>query len=169
MTCTLILMRHAKSSWDDPHVDDFDRPLNGRGRKSAIALGKWLAEKGYHPDQALVSAAKRTAETWEHVAAGLPGPAQAAGFTEGLYHATADRLLSELQSARGATVLLIGHNPGIADFAARLVTRPPQHSRFHDYPTGATTIIRFPARSWDGVGWKTGEVADFVIPRELTG
>ncbi len=167
MTCTLILMRHAKSSWDDPRLDDFDRTLNDRGRKSATALGKWLVEKNYRPDQALVSASKRTAETWERVSAAFPAPVTVA-FSERLYHSTPEQLLSELQSAIEQTVLLIAHNPGIADFAARIVKQPPSHGRFHDYPTGATTVIRFPVPNWAETGWKTGEVADFTIPRELT-
>ena len=63
MTLQLILMRHAKSSWDDPAAADFDRPLNGRGRRSAKALGHWLRQRGWLPDRVLCSSARRTRET----------------------------------------------------------------------------------------------------------
>lgn len=166
MTRTLILMRHAKSSWDDPRLDDFDRPLNDRGRASATALGEWLVQQGLLPDEGLVSTAKRTVETWNLVSEAFATTVEAR-FSERLYHASADRLLSELQAVTGRTVLLIAHNPGIADFAARLVTEPPQHPRFDDYPTGATTIIAFPAGTWSDIRWHTGRVTDFVTPRDL--
>ena len=63
----LILMRHAKSSWADPGQRDLDRPLNKRGRRSAALVGGWLKRKGYRPDQALVSSARRAQETWSGV------------------------------------------------------------------------------------------------------
>ena len=65
----LILTRHAKSAWDDPALDDHDRPLNGRGRRAARELGDWLASRGYLPEEVLCSSALRTRETWATVAA----------------------------------------------------------------------------------------------------
>ena len=60
----LILTRHAKSAWDDPRLEDFDRPLNRRGLRAALELGEWLHSRGYEPDQVLCSSAQRTRETW---------------------------------------------------------------------------------------------------------
>jgi len=166
MTRTLILTRHAKSSWGDPSLDDFDRTLNARGRKSAVVIGTWLRGNGYVPDEVIVSAARRTVETWERMAPEMPADTVMRG-EPGLYHASAETMLKVLRTARAATVMMIGHNPGIADFAARIVLSPAAHDRFSDYPTAATTVIEFPSESWEAVDWGTGRIKDFVIPREL--
>ncbi len=165
MSLRLILMRHAKSSWDDPLQSDHDRPLNSRGQRSAQALGGWLREKGHAPNQALVSTSQRTRETFQRLA--LPTPA---AFFDGLYHAPAARMLDTLRlNASGNTVLLIGHNPGCADFAAEIVAAGPGHARFFDYPTAATLIVDLPGETWPDVRFGTGDVVDFITPRELIG
>lgn len=166
MTLTLILMRHAKSSWSDTTLDDFDRPLNARGRASAPAIGAWLAEGGYLPDEVLVSGARRTVETWSRMA-GLMPTTVTMRSEPALYHASAETMLGVLKSASAPTTMLIGHNPGIADFAERLVVAPHPHERFGDYPTAATAVIRLSAENWSDVAWDMGEVVDFAIPREL--
>lgn len=162
MAKRLILMRHAKSSWDDPWRDDHARPLNNRGRRSAAALGDWLRSKGYVPDAVLSSDSRRTRETF----AGL-GLDLTPDFLPGLYHAEAEAMLDVLRDATGRCVLMIGHNPGIADFAARLVTRRPDHARFDDYPTCATLVADFPQTAWPDVTPGTADPRDFVTPREL--
>ena len=162
MTRRLILMRHAKSSWDSPLLADHDRPLNNRGRASAKALGLWLKNSGYVPDAVLSSTAKRTHETFEGLnLAVMPT------YTKALYHAGASRMLDVLHDAQGACALILGHNPGIAEFAERLVSKQPAHGRFFDYPTGATTIIDFDVADWKDVNFGSGTVREFVIPREL--
>jgi phosphohistidine phosphatase len=168
MTLRLILTRHAKSSWDDPLLDDVDRTLNDRGEASADAIGAWLAGKGLVPGEALVSSARRTRETWARIAAALPTGIPAR-FEERLYHAGPDTILKVLRSATAPVAILIGHNPGMAEFAARIVAAPPRHPRFADYPTAATAVIDFDAARWADVGWHGGRVADFVVPRELIG
>jgi len=162
MTRTLILTRHAKSSWDSPVTDDHDRPLNERGIKSAKALGDWMRSSGWLPDQVISSTSKRTRETF----AGL-GLTTKAEFTDTLYHATHNQMLRVLSQATGKTVLMLGHNPGIADFAEELTATPPDHPRFHDYPTGATLVLQFDIQSWDRVSWGGGTVLDFIVPRDL--
>ncbi|MDJ1006749.1 MAG: histidine phosphatase family protein [Paracoccaceae bacterium] len=168
MSLTLILMRHAKSSWDDPALDDFDRPLNGRGRNSAPAIGQWLAKKGYLPDEVIVSGARRTVETWSRMAGTLPATATMRS-DPALFHASPDTILGVLRGARAPTVMLIGHNPGIAEFAARVVRAPHPHDRFEDFPTAATAVMRFGTAGWSDVNWGTAGVLDFAIPRELLG
>ena len=138
MVQRLILMRHAKSSWQDPFAEDHARKLNPRGIRSARALGDWLRAKGHLPDEVLCSDARRTQETYAGLELATP-----VTFLPGLYHASADQMMDALQRATGGTVLMIGHNPGIADFAARLLDKAPDHPRFHDYPTGATLIADF--------------------------
>jgi len=149
-------------------ADDHARVLNARGRLSAPAIGDWLARRALVPGQALVSDAARTRETWELIATRLEGAPEAEYLPE-LYHAWADRMLEVLRDkGRAHTVAMVGHNPGIGDFAARLVAARPPHPQFAVYPTGATTVIDLPARSWEKIGFGSGGVVDFVVPRELT-
>ena len=164
MTLQLILMRHAKSSWDGPTATDHARPLNGRGRRSAMALGIWMRQKGWLPDAVLCSSSVRTRETLEGLGLDI-----AAQYLVDLYHAEAGQMLGCLQQATGGRVLMIGHNPGIADFAARILNASPAHPRFYDYPTGATLVAGFEIGKWAQADWDMGTALDFVVPRELPG
>jgi phosphohistidine phosphatase len=156
MARRLILMRHAKSGWDDPMLADHDRPLAPRGVS---------AERGYLPDEALVSSALRTRETWDGVQAKLaPCPV---AHLPALYHAGPDTMMQVLQGAAGNCVLMLGHNPGIAEFARLLVSRAPGHPRFGDYPTAATLIADFPTDTWRETRFGTARPVDFVVPRDL--
>lgn len=166
MTLRLILTRHAKSGWDDPDLADHDRPLNARGQRDAPRIGAWLHHKGYLPDVALVSSARRAQETWAGIAPELgcevpmvPLPA--------LYHAQPDVILAHLRGQTAPMVMVIAHNPGIGDFAARCLQTPVPHPRFGDYPTCSTLVVDFPGDDWAGVTWHTGRTLDFIVPREL--
>lgn len=160
----LILMRHAKSDWNHIGLADHDRPLNKRGKASAKVLGDWLRAKGYIPDEVLCSSAERTGQTL----LGLQlGSSPRTTFTRALYHADAQSMLTLLHGATAPSVLMLGHNPGICEFAHRLVDDPPRHDRFSDYPTGATLVCDFDASNWKDVGWFQGIVVDFKVPREL--
>lgn len=162
MTKRLILMRHAKSDWSYD-LDDFERPLNKRGRKSAYTLGTWMGLNDYQPDQVLCSAAERTRETLDRV-----GVEAETTFLREMYLADAATLLAVLKKASGDCVLMVAHNPGIAWFASRMVSMPPEHERFDDYPTGATTVIDFKVEDWEDLRPASGKVVDFVVPRELS-
>jgi len=166
MTKRLILTRHAKSNWDDPKVADHDRPLNERGKAAAADLGEWLASRGYIPDEVLCSDALRTRKTWSGIAPALPGTV-IVQLKPTLYHASADVMLAVLRHAGADTVMIIGHNPGIAEFAARLVTRPPLNPEFARYPTGATLVAEFAIDSWADAAYGTAAPLDFIVPREL--
>lgn len=163
MSRTLILMRHAKSSWDDFMQPDHARPLNTRGRTSAAAMGKWLKDNAYLPDELLCSTAERTRETY----ARLGITAVKTCYEDALYHANADVMLRVLQTAEASSILMLGHNPGIAYFAEMLAKQPATHPRFFDYPTCATTVIRFDAAKWAEVQFSQGTILDFAIPREV--
>ncbi|MEM7642035.1 MAG: histidine phosphatase family protein, partial [Pseudomonadota bacterium] len=128
----LILLRHAKSDWDDPLLDDHDRPLNARGRDAAAKIGAWLQAQNHRPTRILCSTAARTRETLAHL--GLPKAETR--FRRDLYLAATDHILG--LSGPGTT-LIIAHNPGIADAAAQAVTDAPAHPKFAAYPTGACT------------------------------
>ena len=165
MSLRLILMRHAKSSWDDPTWSDKERPLNQRGRRAAAALGKWLAEKGYLPDTVLCSTSQRTRETLDGLKLGVV-PVK---YLDDLYHASTNVLLDTLrEKAAGKSVLLITHNPGCANFADRILSDRHVHDEFHDFPTGATLVADLPVDNWSEAEFHSCKAVDFVVPRELT-
>lgn len=166
MTLRLILIRHAKSSWDDPTMADHDRPLNARGQRGAGLIGDWLASRGLSPDEVLCSDARRTVETWDGIAAHLP-VAPTAHLKSALYGAGPDVMLAVLKHAVGKTVVMIGHNPGIAEFAARLVARAPLSPDFQRYPTGATLVATFETDAWADIAFGQAAAQDFVTPRGL--
>ncbi|MEL6532506.1 MAG: histidine phosphatase family protein [Pseudomonadota bacterium] len=167
MSLRLIVIRHAKSAWGDLSLPDRERPLNGRGQRDAPKLGAWLKENGYLPDQALVSGALRTRMTWAGIADQLDSPPEP-DVRDALYHSSADTLLSVVQVVTGATCLaMVAHNPGIGMFAHSIASMPPEHSRFADYPTGATLVVDFDCAAWSDVTWRAGQVIDFVTPRDL--
>ncbi len=168
MTHRLILIRHAKSSWDDPFGDDHARVLNHRGQASAKAIGEWLADKGYTPDIVLCSDAARTQETAALIIGQL-APAPPVKLSGRLYHAAPETILDLLRKQGAATIAIIAHNPGIGMLANALVNTPPDHRRFSDYPTCASTVIDFEIGSWAAVQPRTGRCADFVVPRDLIG
>jgi phosphohistidine phosphatase len=164
----LILMRHAKSSWSDPAQRDLDRPLNKRGKKSAGLIGVWLKRKGYTPDRALVSSARRAQETWAGVVA-KAGAAPTTYLPE-LYHAGPEAMLETLQRAgEGDCTLIVGHQPGIGAFGQRLLAMPAADAGFEKFKTGATAVIDFDVDRWLEVAWGTGRLVDFVVPRALEG
>ena len=161
MTLTLILMRHAKSAWDNQGLPDYDRPLNARGVASAQAMGDWMRAKGYLPHAAISSSSTRTGQTFAGLGMDVP-----VSYTRTLYHAGPEVMMDVLRNQTSGSVLMLGHNPGIADFADRLVATPARHPRFADYPTGATAVITFDAMSWYDIGWREGQPIDFAIPRD---
>lgn len=162
MALRLILMRHAKSGWDDPLLPDHDRPLAPRGHMAAGTMSDWLQKNNYLPDEALVSTALRTRETWARL--GLSCPVT---FLARLYHAGPDVMLAALQRATGNTVLMIGHNPGIAEFARMILSRQPKHPRFADYPTAATLVAEFQLSGWAQARYGCAQSLDFAIPKDL--
>ena len=162
--CRLILTRHAKSDWDDPTLPDHDRPLNERGQRSARALGDWLASRGYDPEEVLCSSALRTRETWDCVAQAVFETRPDLRIEPALYLAAPEAMLRILKTATVPTVMVIGHNPGIAAFAAMLPARPPMDPQFRSFPTAATLVVDFQADTWAGVEPGQGSVRDFVRP-----
>jgi phosphohistidine phosphatase len=159
----LVLMRHAKSAWDDPILSDKERPLNERGRESASALGEWLRDKGYLPDIALVSSSERTRETF-----GLLDLDREAEFLDALYLASPMGMMQVLEENGGdaETVLMIAHNPGIGALAAELAGAAAD-ADLSRYPTGATAVFSAESAGWSGVGPGDLKLVDFVVPKSL--
>ncbi len=169
MSLRLILMRHAKSSWGDDSLDDHARPLNGRGRRSATAMGHWLKERGYAPERVLSSDAVRTRETWAGVSDAMNGTATGpeVSFDRDLYLAPPEALLDYVKSAGIIRELLVlAHNPGIAQVAHGLAQAPAEHVDFSRYPTAATAVLDIDLDDWGSVSWGCAVVRDFMVPRE---
>jgi phosphohistidine phosphatase len=173
MTTTkqLLLLRHAKSSWDDPDLLDFDRPLSGRGLKAAPLVGRELARQGWLPDLALVSPALRTRDTWRLVAAELPARVEAE-FPQGLYEATAADILAKVRQANAATsgLLLLGHNPGLEEFARRLAGAGSDAAALkrleEKFPTAA--LARFTVEEeWANLAFGDADLTHCIRPKEL--
>ncbi len=167
---TLSLLRHAKSSWDDPVQRDFDRPLNARGRRAAVRMGRYLRDEGLAFDSVLASPAVRVRETIEGVEEGL-GRSLGAAHDRRIYMASAASLLDLVQSTPDVPhLLLVGHNPGLEDLALLLTTDdsdPLRQALGEKYPTAALATLEFAAGSLAGLREGQGRLVRFVRPRDL--
>ncbi|MBI4967692.1 MAG: histidine phosphatase family protein [Rhodospirillales bacterium] len=171
---TIYLLRHAKSVRDDPGLADFDRPLAPRGRSAAKTIAKYL--KGLRPRPALVlcSAARRTCETLAALKADLDGAVLK--IENGLYLAALANLEKRLKRLPDAvaSVLVIGHNPGLEMLAFRL-TDPRAKGTDSEalermkgkFPTAGLAILELPARSWQALEPASCRLIGFVRPRDL--
>lgn len=162
----LILTRHAKSSWDDPTMADHARPLNARGLRATELIGAWLASRGDQPDEVLCSDALRTQETWTGLVPYI-GAQSRLVLKPSLYLAGADVMLAVLKGATQPVVMMLGHNPGIGEFAARILRSAPNDAEFKRFPTGATMVATFEAEKWADVAFGSGALLDFTYPRRL--
>jgi phosphohistidine phosphatase len=157
----LHLVRHAKSSWDDESLDDIDRPLSDRGRRDAGLVAAELSRLGVSPALVVCSPARRTTET---LAALAPCVSAAATRIDGaLYGANDSELLDVVRgTADGvASLMLIGHNPGMHDLALRLVGEP------HDnFPTCAVASIELDD-GWSTAGPANARLVRLLRPRGL--
>lgn len=165
----LLLLRHAKSSWANPSLDDHERPLNSRGRDAAEKVGAWIAENNLVPDTALVSDAVRTRETWERL--GLPGAVDVQFLSE-LYEASPHGQLSLLQELPDTChrAMLIGHNPSIGSLARGLAEGDIERSmlsRFLKYPTAGLSVYDVDSASWTEFEPSSARLVKFVDPRSL--
>ncbi|TPI11999.1 histidine phosphatase family protein [Mesorhizobium sp. B4-1-3] len=165
----LLILRHAKSSWSDPALADFDRPLAPRGLKTAPLMGRELARRSWLPDLALVSPALRTRDTWRLVAQELPKHVQAE-FAEELYEAAAGTILARVRQVRARCVLVIGHNPGLQHFALRLADAGSDESVFKKieakFPTAA--LARFTLDDdWADLDFRGARLTHCVRPKDL--
>lgn len=139
---------------DDLTMADHDRPLNVR-RAAARELGDWLASRGHDPEEVLCSTATCTRETWDLVSQAVFETRPDLHRLDGdLYHASPAAMLTRLKAATGHVVMMLGHNPGIAELAAMLPARPPLTADFRRYPTAATLVVDFQIDSWaDSCAW----------------
>ena len=169
---TLLLLRHAKSAWSDPRLDDHDRPLNGRGERAAKAMADHIARDGPRPDLILCSTAMRTRQTLAPLVKRLGAPVPPISLENGLYLASEEVLLAHIRAvANGVpTVLLIGHNDGIGQLAADLAGSGPPDALAalrEKYPTGALAVLHLPDGPWSDLTVGSGKLLEFVRPRDL--
>ena len=169
MQKTLYVLRHAKSDWDDPDLDDHDRPLAPRGRQAAPLIAGWLRDRGHAPALVLCSSALRTRQTLEHVAEAVPDAE--VRVEDELYLASAGELLGRLRAVAEPipSVLLIGHNPGLQALVLALAGRSPARRQVEGkFPTAALAVLAAPG-SWADLDEGAAELVEFVRPRDLAG
>jgi phosphohistidine phosphatase len=163
----LLLLRHAKSSWDDPGLPDHDRPLAPRGHRAAERMAEHLGSNVPHVDLVLSSSALRTMQTLERMTEAFGGAEIA--VEDELYGATDDELLERLRRVVEAdeTVALIGHNPGIQDLGIALAGRGEDLDRMRaKFPTGALAVLEFDG-PWLRLSKGGARLASFVTPKDL--
>jgi phosphohistidine phosphatase len=165
----LYLLRHAKSSWDDPTPADHDRPLAPRGRRAAKVMAKHLGRKGISPELVLCSPSTRTRQTMKRLAPGLGTNADVQIEPE-LYAAAARDLLDVLQRVPDEvkSVMLIGHNPGIQDLAMSLASAGSEIPRLRSkFPTAALATLELNG-TWRELVPGSAELVSFVTPKQLS-
>lgn len=165
---TLYLLRHAKSSWDNPSTPDHDRPLNERGRRAAELMGAQINSRGIRPEVVLCSTARRAVETLEAFSEMFAESADIA-IERDLYLAGVGELTARVNalSARVSSVMLIAHNPGMHELASALAGGGAHVSRLKSkFPTGALAVLEFDQEEWD-LQPGTGRLRDFVLPRDF--
>jgi phosphohistidine phosphatase len=168
---TLVLMRHAKSSWKDRAIADHDRPLKKRGRLAAAVMGRWLLEQGLRPETILCSSARRARETLElmrEAAPSLPEPAILAA----LYEAGPSSLLEQLRRLpeESRSALLLGHQPALGELMrllTRHVRRREDRRAFERFPTAAIAILEADVAAWARLGPDTADLVRFAAPRDV--
>jgi phosphohistidine phosphatase len=166
----LYLLRHAKSSWDDPTLADEDRPLAPRGRRAAKVMARHLRRTGTTPELVLCSPSTRTRQTLTRIAPGL-GENANVQIKLDLYGASASALLEVLHEVPDEvdSVMLIGHNPGIQDLVLSLARAGSESARVRTkFPTAAMATLELGA-SWRELAPGSAELVSFVKPKELAG
>ena len=158
----LVVVRHAKSSWKDPGLRDFDRPLNKRGKTDAPEMGRRLAQRSLIPDRLLSSPARRAIRTAEIIADAIGFPAGRITRMDRLYGAGVADLLDILQRLDDAeqTVFLVGHNPGLMDLINSIC------STFLDnLPTCGLLCADFEISSWKEIDRRRGRCVFMDFPK----
>lgn len=167
----IYLFRHAKSSWDDLTLEDIDRPLAPRGRRACAVMRDYLRLADVKPDLILCSPSARTRETLQAVKSEF-GEGVKTRFEKLIYHGEASSLMKQLRSLPDslASVMLIGHNPGLQDLAVSLVGDgdPELLARMNSkFPTAALALLILDGDHWDDLSSGSCELHSFVVPREL--
>lgn len=159
---TLSLLRHAKSSWDDASLTDFERPLNERGLRTAPRVGQWLKEQAVKPDLIICSTAVRAKATCKLVSKTAEWNVSVE-FNDSVYLASVEQLFDIVRAVDDTHnhLLLIGHNPGFEELLEYLT-----HERRH-YPTAGFACIELSAERWRDIAASGNKLKLFLAPRSL--
>lgn len=162
---TLYLVRHAKSSWADPSLDDQARPLNKRGLRDATVMGQRLAGHQVRVDAIWTSPARRAVETAHFLARALKVPQKEIELRDRLYTSAINDLLLEIRSCPDEVkrLLVVGHNPVITEFANLLLDRDTE---IEQIPTCGIVAIEFSFSSWRQIREKEGQFLFFDYPKK---
>lgn len=163
------LLRHAKSSWDDPTFPDEDRPLAPRGKRDAARMASHLASLDA-PRHVLCSAGLRARQTLAAVLPSLGAPLDVS-IEEGLYTFDADTVIQRLRRLDDAVtaVMVVGHNPALEEVARRLASEGELLRRLEaKFPTAALATVDLPDTPWRSLRGGTGALTGFVVPKDLT-
>ncbi len=168
----LLLMRHGKSDWNKPGQEDIERPLAPRGQQAAGRMAAWIEEHGLRPEVALVSTARRARETWQ-LAEETCGDGTNTESREALYLASPGAVLEQLATVSDshATILVIGHNPGLESLSHLLAGPGTDNTALADlrrgFPTAALAVFELAGDSWSSLGSDGARLTVFVRPRDL--
>lgn len=160
---TLYLLRHAKSSWDDPSISDFERPLNIRGKSDAPLMGKEMVKRKWIPDFMLTSSAKRASSTAKKIADELDFPRKEIEESDTLYEAHYSAYLNLIVGTKNKyeSMLIVGHNPGISRLTYYLTGENV------DFSTCTLAKIEFDTEDWQEISFDSGKLKEFISPRSL--
>jgi phosphohistidine phosphatase len=165
----LYVLRHAKSDWGDSSLEDFDRPLNARGKKAAKAVGREFRKRKIKPDLVLASPAVRAQQTIERVEDGYGSKFDVEDELR-IYGSEPETLVDLIKNAPDDVdrLLIVGHNPGLQDLVVKL-SRPGEllDEATEKFPTAALAEIRFDTKSWNGIAPGQGILECLVRPRGL--
>lgn len=163
----LLLMRHAKSDWSTPGQQDFDRPLNARGRDAAPLMGKFLHQTDNIPDFILASPAKRVVETIDGMASSWESRANLE-YIDDMYSGNSGVYLESIRKSadHADTLMLAGHNPTVEETALKICTQS-RVSQFFKFPTAAIACFELPDISWKRIQPESGTLKWFVTPKLL--
>jgi len=160
----LFIVRHAKSSWDSPGLDDFDRPLNNRGKRNAPEMGQRLALRNVKPEALITSPAKRAAATARRIADEISFPLSEIQKEPLFYHGSISNFISVLKSVNDkiSQLMIFGHNPGLTDLTNHL-----SGSDIYNIPTCGIAEIDFDIASWQDLGKNVGNLISFDYPKKV--
>ncbi len=160
---TIYIVRHAKSSWEDLTLHDFDRPLNKRGKENAPFMGKLLKNKDIKIDLMLSSPALRAKITAEIIAEALGYPTEKIVFEKKMYEANTSYLLQLIQNQddKIENMMLIGHNPELTAWVNQLTS-----AHIENIPTAGVCCIQFGTKHWEKIRLKQNELVFFEYPKK---
>ncbi len=159
----VFLIRHAKSSWENPTLDDFSRPLNERGQRNAPRMAKRLKEKRLVLDLIISSPALRAIDTAKIMADILNYPKNNIQTIPTLYHASPEKIIDILKNIKDKynTVMLVGHNPGLTELADEMVELD-----INNIPTCGIVALAFTIQSWKELGSEKAELLFYDYPKK---